>query len=104
MKAEDIVNRLLEVYTGPPPDQQPEPEPEPEQTPTMNLGTIFAALPPGVDEQAIAIMNQESNLSAMTRKLKALLTPHAAALETIGVLPDYLAYMLTAVAQRERGL
>ncbi len=106
MKADDIVNKLLEIYSGPQPEHQPEPEPEPpaEPTPTMNLGTIFAALPPGVDEQAIAIMNNENNTSSMARKLKALLAPHAAALEGIGVMADYLAWMLVAVAQRERGI
>jgi hypothetical protein len=70
----------------------------------MSLGTIFAALPPGVDEQAIAIMNQENDTSAMSRKLKALLAPHAAALETVGVVADYLAWMLVAIAQRERDI
>jgi hypothetical protein len=103
MNADDLVKKLLdEVYTG---NDAPTPPPEPEsERPTMNLGTIFAALPPGVDEQAIAIMNQENNTSSMARELKALLAPHAAALESVGVVADYLAWMLVAVAQRERGI
>lgn len=106
MKADAIVNRLLEIYSGPQPEYEPEPEPEPstEQVPTISIGTIFAALPPGVDAQAINIMNQENNTSAMARRLIALLAPHAAALETIGILPDYLAWMLVTAAQRERGI
>jgi hypothetical protein len=70
----------------------------------MNIGTIFAALPPGVDQQCIDIMNQENDTIAMAKKLKVVLRPHAAALEKVGVVADYLAYMLVAVAQQQRGI
>ena len=68
------------------------------------LGDIFAALPAGVDQQCIDIMNQENDTIAMAKKLKAVLAPHAAALDKVGVVADYLAYMLVHVAQQQRGL
>ncbi len=70
----------------------------------MQLGDIFAALPPGTDQQCIDIMNQENDTIAMAKKLKAILRPHAAALDKVGVVPDYLAYMLVHIAQQQRGI
>lgn|SRR5574337_521065 len=107
MKPEEIVNTLLGEHiagdghlngNGHGGGQEPEP------TPTRSLGEIFAVLPEGVDQQCIDIMNAENDTIAMARKLKAVLRPHQAALEGAGVVPDYLAYMLVAVAQQQRGL
>lgn len=101
MNADDLVKKLLdEVYTG---NDVPGPAPEP-QGRTMDLGTIFAVLPPGTDEQAISLMNAATNTSQLVKQLKTLLTPHATTLEQIGVVPDYLAWMLTALAQQQRGI
>jgi hypothetical protein len=84
MNAKHIVNRLLEIYSGPQPESQPEPEPKDPTDPlagstSMNLGTIFAALPPGIEEQVIAVINHENDAIAM-------------------------AYVLVHLAQQQRGI
>ena len=63
----------------------------------MSVGDIMNALPPGTDQQIMDVLNNEPDTIAQARKFKALLAPHAAALENVGLLPDYTAYMLVNV-------
>lgn len=106
MSANRIVIKLLEDVMGPMSNGNgaPEPEPESKPTPTISIGTIFNALPPGVDEQVMAILNGVNDTIEMAKQLKVLLRQHEAALDSIGLIPDYTAYMLTAVAQQQRGI
>lgn len=90
MNAKQIVNTLLEY--GFPEGQQPEDQPH------ISVADIFGALPEEVGKQILDILNTEPDDIAGARKLRALLAPHAAALEKIGLIPDYTAYMLIHVA------
>lgn len=89
MNAKQVVNKLLEYGF-------PEGEPEQPQR-SITLGEIFDALPPGTDQQIMDLLNNEPDTIAQARKLKGILAPHAAALEKIGLIVDYTAYMLVHV-------
>lgn len=69
----------------------------PSEEKQMTLGEIFAVLPEEVQNEIMRLLNSEPDDIALTSALKNLLRPHAAALETVGIIPDYLAYMLLHV-------
>jgi hypothetical protein len=85
MQANKIVDKLLE-----------------QQEHTITVGEIMQALPPGTDKQIMDTLNSGLDNIALARKLKAILAPHAAALEDIGLLPDYTAYVLIWAGQKVR--
>jgi hypothetical protein len=70
------------------------PEDENQPYPTVQLDKILAVLPEAAQDQLIRILNSKIDDIAMARELKALLRRYAVQLETVGILPDYLAYML----------
>lgn len=65
--------------------------------PQVPLGQILDAMPQEVTDQIMAILNSGVDDMAMTKQLKELLNQHTAELETVGVVPDYLAYVLVYV-------
>lgn len=73
------------------------------QYPMVKLGTILGHMPDEVTQQLIDVLNNVPDTIDAARQLKAILHPHAATLEEIGILPDYLAYMLIAAADQARG-
>lgn len=78
-------------------------EPEPDEAPpaqTKTLGEILGVLPPEVEKQVMRLMTAEVDELDLAKQFKALLVPHRAALETVGILPEYLAYMLIYVRQQ----
>lgn len=64
---------------------------------SMTLGDIMAVLPAHVTSEIQTMLAGNADSIAFTDRAKAILRPCAAALERIGVLPDYLAYMLLAI-------
>ena len=67
---------------------------QPQPYPTKTLGEIMDALPEMVQEQVMDILNSGAEGSAMVQELRQLLGRFQADLETVGIIPDYLAYML----------
>ena len=80
--------------TPPTPPQAPQGEAPQGKYPTVPLGQILDVLPEMVNDQIMQILNSGVDGMAMTKELKPLLSRFTAELETVGVVPDYLAYML----------
>ena len=72
------------------------------QHPQRNLGDILSVLPAGVTEQPIDVLNTEPDSIVAVKQLKALLKPHTAALEAVGIVPEYLAYVLLSVRNQQQ--
>lgn len=89
MNAQRIVDNLLENTGG-------------NSRKTITVGSIFDALPPETVESVLAVMNSKDDSIEQARRLKTLLRPHADALERIGLIPDYTAYLLIHVAGQAR--
>ena len=67
----------------------------------MPLGDILKALPQPVADRVLDMVeNSPLEDRAFTDDLKRLLKPHAQTLLDIGVVADYLAYVLLAIRQQ----
>lgn len=67
------------------------------KTQTISVGNILKVLPSGTDQEILDTLNSFADITVKARRLKDILRPHAAALEKIGLLPDYTAYALLNV-------
>lgn len=64
----------------------------------VQLGDIICVLPKNVQEKLLAAVTAPpSTDDAFVPEMKKLLRPYEAELATVGVIPDYLAYVLLAV-------
>ena len=67
----------------------------------MQIGEILKALPAADADRVLdTVQNSPLDDRAFTDELKRLLKPHEKALLDIGIVADYLAYMLLAVRQQ----
>lgn len=61
---------------------------------TVTVGTIMGALPTETQAAVLEIMNRPIEVFDMPKLLRPILAPYAAELERVGLLADYVAYVV----------
>jgi len=104
MQARQLLEELMSGAgrDGDMPHGQPAGQPKPERK-SISVGEIMAVLPETVERKVIRLMNTMEDDIELAKQFKALLQPHAAALEKIGLIVDYTAYALVYARNASRG-
>lgn len=73
----------------------------------MTIGEILAVLPRSARREAMRILEKSTpdttGMLRATRLLRSVLTPHAACLEQLGLVPDYAVYAMVYYAHNPGG-